>query len=90
MPSDRKYSDEEVSLILRKAADLQVQGVARAEGLSLQSIQDIAREVGIRPETVAEAAAIVARGDIDLPTAASSSDAKFRIELFSPGARSPS
>jgi len=85
MASDHRYSDDEVSLILRKAADLQVQGAARAEGLTLQAIQEIAGEVGIRPEVVAEAAALVARGNADLGAAQSSSD-KFRLELFQPGA----
>lgn len=85
MPSEHRYSDDEVSLILRKAADLQVQGAARAEGLTLDAIQEIAREVGIRPEVIAEAAAIVARGGPDATEIARSSTDKFRLELFSPG-----
>lgn len=85
MHSNHKYSDDEVALILRKAADLQVQGAARAEGLTLEAIQEIAGEVGIRPEAVAEAATMVARGSADLAPGSSSGD-KFRLELFQPGA----
>lgn len=85
MPFERRYSDDEVSLILRKAADLQVQGAARAEGLTLDAIQEIAREVGIRPEVIAEAAAMIASGGTDVTGAARSSADKFRLEIFSPG-----
>lgn len=85
MPRDRRFSDDEVGLILRKAADLQVQGAAPAEGLSLEAIQDIAREVGIRPEVVAEAAALVQHGTAGVKPSPSSFD-KYRLEMFTPGA----
>jgi hypothetical protein len=56
MTIERKYSDQEVGLILRKATDLQSEGEARAEGLSLSALQDIAREIGLDPDLVSEAA----------------------------------
>jgi len=83
VPTDRHYSDDEVALILRKAADLQVQGATRAEGLSLAAIQDIASEVGIRPEAVAEATEMLAHGNLSPDT--TSSNAKYRLEIFAPG-----
>jgi hypothetical protein len=86
--TDRRYSDDEVALILRKAADLQVQGAVPAQGLDLAAIQDIAKEVGIRPETVAEAADIIARSP--LTPSAGSSNSKFHMELFAPAKLSES
>jgi hypothetical protein len=63
--SGRKYSDDEFALILRKASELQADDPERvfsagehpSEGLSLSEIQSIAREAGIDPHRVAEAAA---------------------------------
>ena len=57
---ERRYTDQEFALILRKAAELQDRsGVAApAEGgLSLTEIAAIAREVGLDPDRVAQAAA---------------------------------
>ncbi|MCK5653030.1 MAG: hypothetical protein KAJ42_16690, partial [Gemmatimonadetes bacterium] len=61
----RRYSDDEFALILRKASELQADDPERvfsagehpSEGLSLSEIQSIAREAGIDPHRVAEAAA---------------------------------
>ena len=66
--SDRRYSDEEFALILRKATELQARGAAAggsgppalSGGMSLEEIQAIAREVGIDPSLVAQAAGTVA------------------------------
>jgi hypothetical protein len=53
--ADRKFSDEEFALILRKASELQ-DGPATAEGMSggisLDEIKAIAQEVGIDPGAV--------------------------------------
>jgi hypothetical protein len=56
---DRRYSDEEVALILRKAAQLDTGSAVSGagEGLSLVEIERIAHEVGIGPDVVARAAA---------------------------------
>lgn len=58
----RRYSDTEVALILRQAAQLDAGGAASgaSEGLSLADIQRIAGEVGIAPEVVARAATVLA------------------------------
>jgi hypothetical protein len=59
--TDRHYSDQEVALILRKAAQLDTGAAApdAGEGLSLAEIERIAREVGIAPDVVARAAALI-------------------------------
>ncbi len=75
--SNRRYSDEEFALILRKASKLQTDGPQQelstgehpADGLSLSEIQSIAEEAGIDPRLVAEAAAA-------LPTLAAGTAAK--------------
>lgn len=61
---DRKYSEEEFALILRKASDLQESTRADADtsnggGFSLEEIQAIAAEVGIDPAAVARAASVL-------------------------------
>ena len=54
--SERRLSDDEVSRILRKAVELQHHaGRSGSEGLSLQSVREIAAEIGIDPEFVNEA-----------------------------------
>lgn len=65
----RRYSDEEVALILRKAAQLDTgsAGPEAGDGLSLAEIERIAREVGIAPDLVARAAAFLV---IDTPSTA--------------------
>jgi hypothetical protein len=52
---ERKFTDQQVALILKRAAERQVESGDAAH--SLESIQDIAREVGIDPRVVAEVAA---------------------------------
>ena len=52
---DRKYTDEQMALILRRAGDLQAQ---REDGRhTLAEIQEIARQVGVDPNLVAHVAA---------------------------------
>ena len=46
--TDRRYSDDEVALILRKAADLQAQGAALAgEGVAFVDPTGIFRDVAV-------------------------------------------
>lgn len=56
MTAERTYTDREVALILRRATEMQHDGSARTEGLSLSALRDIAREIGLDPDLVSEAA----------------------------------
>jgi hypothetical protein len=55
-----KFTDQQMALILKRAAERQAQGGEAVH--SLESIQDIARQVGIDPQLVADAAATLERG----------------------------
>ncbi len=76
MTTNRRYSEEEIALILEHAGVAQERAqdatsnalaVSRDEGLTLAQLQEIGSEVGIAPEFVARAASAVARGDL-VPT----------------------
>jgi hypothetical protein len=57
--TDRRYDDDEVAEIFRKAAEgpqSLPRQAARNEGMTLAELQDIGREVGISPEAVEGAA----------------------------------
>lgn len=57
--SERRYSEEEVSRIFEQATEAQkvaLRPSKPAEGLTLEEIQEIGRDVGIPPELVAHAA----------------------------------
>lgn len=55
--SERRYSDEEMALILREASEATEGGSAgRAQGLSLTQLKEIAVEVGLDPAQVEAAA----------------------------------
>ena len=80
-PSERRYTDDEVALILRRAAELGGEtGPSRSEGLSLAEIQQVAREVGIDPATVARAAAALPTRKPDRLTAILGGPMYFRLE----------
>ena len=67
---ERKYTDEQMALILRRVGDLQTQ---REDGRhTLAEIQEIARQVGLDPALVAHAAAGLPRKAAVLPAASSS------------------
>lgn len=56
----RRFTDQEVALVLRRAAELEerkAQPQMITRGLTLAQLQEIAAEVGIRPDIVAQAAA---------------------------------
>ncbi len=54
----RRFTDREVALVLRKAAEFEeTSGAEGGGGLSLRDLQDIGREVGISPAAIAHAAA---------------------------------
>ncbi|NNF38082.1 MAG: hypothetical protein HKN71_05415 [Gemmatimonadetes bacterium] len=56
--SERRYTDQEVTRLLQRAADLDrdVGGTGVARGLSLAELRDIAAEAGIDPAAVTRAA----------------------------------
>lgn len=57
--ADRRYSDDEISAIFRRATEVQQrtpQALPPSEGMSLAELQSIGREAGISPELVAQAA----------------------------------
>jgi hypothetical protein len=61
---ERRYSEEEFALILRKASDIQQspgEGSGRrgGQGLTLEEIRSIASEAGIDPHAVSRAAALL-------------------------------
>lgn len=58
--ADRRYSDDEISEIFRRATEVQERAPQRqlppSEGMSLAELQSIGREAGIAPDLVAQAA----------------------------------
>ncbi len=60
MPKERRYSDQEVSALLARAADLSVE--QNKGGLSLTEVERIAQEAGLDAALVRQAAAELARG----------------------------
>jgi hypothetical protein len=57
METEHRFSEQEVSLVLQRAAEIEARsGVpAEARGLTLRDLEDVAAEVGIRPESLARA-----------------------------------
>lgn len=56
--SDRRYSDQEVALVLQRAVEIEEHkpGItAAARGLTLRELHEIAREVGLSPAVIDEA-----------------------------------
>jgi len=57
--TERRYSEEEVAQIFERATEAQHGGVRRlpsAQGMTLEALQEIGREVGIAPELILQAA----------------------------------
>ena len=63
--TNRSYTDKEVALILRKAAELQDlgQSAATQHGLTLKNVEEIAREIGIDPGLIRRAAESLTESD---------------------------
>lgn len=57
-PSERRFTEEEVALVLRRAAELDGSAAPTA-GLTLAEIRRIAEEAGIHPELVERAASML-------------------------------
>lgn len=60
----RRFTDQEVALVLHRAAEIEARRAesAAAHGLTLRELQDIAKEIGLRPEVLDEAVAVVQAG----------------------------
>ncbi len=60
----RRFTDQEVALVLHRATEIEARRAdsAAAHGLTLRELQDIAKEIGLRPEVLAEAVAVVQSG----------------------------
>jgi len=62
--SERRYNEEEAAAIFAKAAHTQEPGprqVTPSSGMTLAELQEIGREVGLAPDAVARAAALIDR-----------------------------
>jgi hypothetical protein len=60
--ASRRYTDNEVALVLRKAAEIdEASGSASGGGLSLDDLKEIGREVGISPEAISRAVSSLER-----------------------------
>ena len=56
---DRKFNDEEVALIIKRAAELQQTQIVESEpsnAMTLTEVEQIAREAGIDPKLIRQAA----------------------------------
>ena len=95
---ERRYSEEEFALILRKATEIQESapgGSARrgGQGLSLEEIQSIAGEAGIDPQAVSRAAALLGALEWErkegLAAAIFGGTDKYHVEFEVPGRLPP-
>lgn len=86
--TERRFSEEEFALVLRRATELQARGpgqgpaVERAEGLTLDEMKAIASEVGISPDLVERAATALRRGGV---SPADPAAVKFVLAASAPG-----
>jgi hypothetical protein len=89
--SERRYSDDEVALILRKATEAGApSGRSRdGDGMTLEELQGIGREVGIAPAAIAAAARHVAMVRIQETGGLLGASATPRYEVTVPGKASP-
>ncbi len=56
MDDSKRFSDQEVALILKNAADLdEIQGSGQTAGLSRSDLEEIAAEVGISVDSISHA-----------------------------------
>ncbi len=62
--AERRYTEQEVGLVLQRAAEIEERGseAVAPHGVTLRELREIAREVGIRPEVIDEAVALVQAG----------------------------
>ena len=62
--SDRRFTDQEVALVLQRAAEIEERRSTSAagRGLTLGELRDIAKEVGLSPDVIDEAVVAVRTG----------------------------
>jgi hypothetical protein len=62
--ADRRYADQEVALVLQRAAELEERrsDSTAARGLTLRELHEIAKEVGLSPDVIDEALAAIQAG----------------------------
>jgi hypothetical protein len=62
--SDRRFTDQEVALVLQRAAEIEERRSTSTagRGLTLGELRDIAKEVGLSPDVIDEAVAAVRTG----------------------------
>ena len=80
-PSDRTYSDQQVAIILRRAAELKERSsdMSATDGLSLEMVREIAAEIGVEPRFVDRAAALMT--DERFSRAADLFGGPFKVQL---------
>jgi hypothetical protein len=93
--SERRYSDEEFSRILRRAVEIEGRPTLEPEtptlplppsdGLTLTEIQEIAREAGIDPAAVADAASTLGLEEPSPLAILLGGAPKMQVERFVPG-----
>ncbi len=75
---ERRYTDEEIAAIFKRAAETESAAspvVAEGQGLTLATLQEIGREVGLSPEAISQAARSLA------PTGAPASRSFFGFPI---------
>lgn len=63
-PDDRRFTDQEVALVLQRAAEIEERRATTSptKGLSLAELREIAREVGLSPDVIDEAVGTLQAG----------------------------
>ncbi len=97
-PEERRYSEEELALILARASEIQASEGSRdvgsgTEGFSLAEIRSIAAEAGIDPEAVTRAAstlgALGGEGRPRLSTLIFGGSGRYHLDVEVPGRLAP-
>lgn len=82
MPADR-FNEDEAAAIFARAAEAEASGrqpASAAGGMTLAELQEIGREAGLHPDTVAQAAASLRRRD-DTPAPATTTPTFLRFPI---------
>ena len=73
--TERRFSDKEVALVLRRAIELEevypLSDLPAARGMTLLELQEVPREAGINPSLVTRAAEELSEKPIPSPSASS-------------------